>query len=475
MTQANFHYGNGTHLRRQRWKSASGTAAYVVLLLLFTGSAECLADANEKKTGVERNVVVERKLPHKKKTLDENETLHSPSSMPPPKKTSDENVKLHAPSSLPHKKKTSDENVTLHTPSSMPSSEPSTVPSAEPSPMHSSMPSSVPSFHPSASFLPTSTPSLEPSAPPSLPLIDRNGIDFGIDDNGIDGSLFIFPGLPTGESSTEPSSLPSSSPTPLSLDVDATVELSFPSLDQTMDVPILRIFEKETASFLSENVEYPGLTIVIETVAVVSQELIRGRNLNSKMNDDNNVILFPTGGNNFDRSLQQNSSSILELTIEVTGKVSPYNPPEEFSFSSILADAFAVNAASYNNALSEESTFFASLGESPTGPQINEDSGAPVGKVVGGVGVTVMLFVAAFFVGRNRITATKERSQIKELEVEITDDDKLDDNPEGSPTKIFPPPGLSFSKSGSPKKSLSSPPVSPGDLPKRRVRIVLVK
>jgi len=271
----------------------------------------------------------------------------------------------------------------------------------------------------------------------------------------------------------------------------------------------MRIFEKITASFLSENVEYPGFTITIEKVAVVSQELIRGRNLNSETNKDDKVIQFQNGGNTFGRSLQQNSTSILELTIEVTGKVSPYNPPKEFSFSSTVADSFVANAASYNKALSEASTFFASLGESPTGPQITGENVAPVGKIVGisaGVGVTAMLLVVAFFVGRNRTTATKECSQSKELSVEVTDDDKLDDNPEASPTKISPPSRFSFSKPGSPKKLLSSKPVSPfpqptsypliqdesptktflnaqseqktseqGDSPKRRVRIVLVK
>jgi hypothetical protein len=52
--------------------------------------------------------------------------------------------------------------------------------------------------------------------------------------------------------------------------VDAAVVLSFPSIDQAMNNLNLILFEKETSSFLSVNTEYPGFSIMIESVTVVS-------------------------------------------------------------------------------------------------------------------------------------------------------------------------------------------------------------
>eukprot|EP00957_Ditylum_brightwellii_P125790 9589379-Ditylum_brightwellii.AAC.1 len=103
---------------------------------------------------------------------------------------------------------------------------------------------------------------------------------------------------------------------------------------------------------------------MIESATVVSQELARPSKTDSEMNEDNKVRLFPNDGNNSARSLQQNSSSFLRLMIEVNGKVSPYDLPEDFSFSSIVVNSLVANALSYNKALSKASTFFASLGES---------------------------------------------------------------------------------------------------------------
>jgi hypothetical protein len=99
--------------------------------------------------------------------------------------------------------------------------------------------------------------------------------------------------------------------------------------------------------------------------------------------------------------------------IEVTGKVSPSNLPEDFSFFSIVVGSFVVNAVPYNDTLSKASTFFASLGESShnneTQPINTEGSDAQYGKIIGisSAGVSTILLVVAFLCEGRQVVQMK--------------------------------------------------------------------
>jgi len=313
------------------------------------------------------------------------------------------------------------------------------------------MPSSIPTSAPST--LPSSTPSLEPSAMPSQ----------------VPSSLPSS--SPSLTPSSEPSYLPSVSmlPTPFSVEVDANIELSFPSIEQTMDDSNLNIFEKETVSFLSENVKYPGFTVTVESVFVVSQELVRPRNPDSESNNDTGVSLFPNDDGNSIRFLQQNSSSLLRLMIEVNGRVNPHNPPGNFSFASTLADTFVENTVSYNNALSKASTFFASLGDASDSQLIGVENKTTFITIVsaGAAGVSTLLLGIAFFIRRKKIANRKKsNSPIKEIAVKVSHANNCLDSPERSPERKYTPQKLTFSKPTSGEQS--SPETSEsGDSPQQ--------